>query len=76
MESNIEIVNDYKCNKDNHQNCNWRCNYKQSERVKKYYHEKAKNNRYICEKCGVSVLCSYKKKHEETEKCKFFSTHK
>ena len=62
--------NDLRCKKSNHEQCNWRCNFKQSERVKKYYHDKAKNRRYDCENCGASVLISNKKIHTETEKCK------
>jgi hypothetical protein len=58
-----------KCLKKDHSNCGWRCNVKQSERYKRYYHSQVKDNKIICERCGISVLTVYIKKHYETEKC-------
>ncbi len=58
-----------KCTKTDHTNCTWRCNVKQSERYKTYYHTKVKDNRSICEYCGISVLNVYKKKHLESVRC-------
>lgn len=67
--SNPANSKSYQCTETNHANCNWRCNVKQSERIKKIYHEKTKHKRYLCQ-CGVSVLESYKSQHEKTNKHK------
>jgi len=61
------------CKAIDHTNCNWRCNVKQNERVKKYYREKQKNNKIKCERCNSVVIEKYLSKHQITDKCKYYS---
>jgi hypothetical protein len=55
------------CKKLNHSECLAEFKKHESARVLKLYHEKYKFNRYMCE-CGVSVLESYRKQHEQRKK--------
>ena len=58
-----------KCPKLDHSECIAEYRKRESARVLKFYHEKYKYNRYLCE-CGASVLESYRRQHEQREKHK------
>ena len=77
IEDHRELTNSkndtWKCKETDQTNCNWRCNFRQTERSKKYYQEKVRHDKVKCERCGLMLIKSRLLKHQNTDKCKSFA---